>query len=82
MGQWPSVQTRQQINKPQGLDEGGKRWKPVGVKREGSRGSEAGRQEMMNHYKGKEKLKWKWGATKEHSGFPLDEFESQARVKE
>lgn len=30
-----------------------------GESREGSRGSEPGRQEMMNHYKGKEKSKWK-----------------------
>lgn len=54
--------------------------KAGGVKREGSRGGEAARREMMNHYKGKEKSKWKWGATKEHAGLPLDEFESQARM--
>lgn len=72
MGQWPPVQTRQQINKLCGLNKGGKRWKPGGVKREGSRGCEAGRVEMMSHYKGREKSKWKWGATKEHSGFQID----------
>lgn len=33
--------------------------KARGVKREGSRGGEAARREMMNHYKGKEKSKWK-----------------------
>ena len=37
---------------------------------------------MMNHYKGKEKSKWKWGATKEHFGLPLDQFESQAMKEE
>lgn len=82
MGQRTSVQTSQQINKLWGQDEGGGEMKAGGSQeREGSRGGEASRREMMNHYKGKEKSKWKWGATKVHSGLPLDEFESQARVK-
>lgn len=34
---------------------------------------------MMSHYKGKEKSKWKRGATKEYSALPLDQFESQSR---
>lgn len=33
----------------------------------------------MSHYKGKEKSKWKRGATKEYSALPLDQFESQSR---
>lgn len=32
-----------------------------------------------DHYKGKEKSKWKSGATKECSSLPLDESESQAK---
>lgn len=47
-----------------------------GESRERGRGGEPARREMMNHYKGKEKSKWKWGTTKEHSGLPLDRFES------
>lgn len=47
--------------------------KAGGVKREGvGRG-------MMSHYKGKEKSKWKRGATEEYSALPLDQFESQSR---
>lgn len=52
--------------------------KARGVKREGSRGGEEARSGLMNHYKGREKSKWKRGATKEDSSLPLDEFDSKS----
>lgn len=55
-----------------------RKMKARGVKREGSRGGEEAGSGLMNHYKGKEKSKWKRGATKEYSSLPLDEFECKS----